>query len=435
MKLKFVKTCSQLTMLLAVIVLATGTTFAATKTYFLQAEAFTKTMPDSTDITMWGYAVCTDSSFTSCGAPTSPGPVLEVPHNKDTLKVVLKNMLGENTSLVIPGLATIKTMAPKYFTDGTGRSRVKSFDKEAGKLGKKKTYKWSAKPGTYLYHSGSHPQVQVQMGLYGAVQKDAAAPSAGIKSAYKDKDDLDINYINEAILLFSEIDPALHAHVDPLATGSSGSKDTIAGGRYYGPSSTLDYNPAYYLINGMPFSTTTPLSVSAGKKNKTTLIRILNAGINTNVPTILGAHMNVLAEDGNAYPYSKEQYSVRMPALKTKDALITPTGKISVTKAQTVGPDVDVVANCPAGGAAGLEITEVDGGPISPIPMIWDAATNKWEATLVGGAGSTSVTVAGLSNRYPVYDRRLNLTNDGAADGGMLIYLDLADSTTKAVSP
>ncbi len=35
MKLKFVKTCSQLTMLLAVIVLATGTTVAETKTYFL----------------------------------------------------------------------------------------------------------------------------------------------------------------------------------------------------------------------------------------------------------------------------------------------------------------------------------------------------------------------------------------------------------------
>jgi hypothetical protein len=37
-------------------------------------------------------------------------------------------------------------------------------------------YTWNnLQPGTYRYHSGSHVQVQVQMGLYGGVVKDAAA--------------------------------------------------------------------------------------------------------------------------------------------------------------------------------------------------------------------------------------------------------------------
>ena len=36
-------------------------------------------------------------------------------------------------------------------------------------------YSWTnMKPGTYLYQSGTHPQVQVQMGLYGGVKKDFA---------------------------------------------------------------------------------------------------------------------------------------------------------------------------------------------------------------------------------------------------------------------
>ena len=443
MKHKFVKIFSPLVMLLAAIVLSAGVASAATKTYYLQAEAFTKII-EGTGISMWGYAACTDNTFTNCEAPTSPGPVLKVPANKDTLKVILRNTLGENTSLVIPGLAATPAMVPQYFTDSTQRSRVKSFNVEAGKGGKKRTYKWSAKPGTYLYHSGTHPQVQVQMGLYGAVQQDAELPSAGIRSAYKDKDGLDINFAKESILLFSEIDPALHAYVDPLATGNSGAKDTIAINRFFGPSSTLDYNPAYYLINGMPFSTSAPISVSAGQKNKTTLIRMLNAGLHTHVPTILGgAYMDVIAEDGNAYPYSKEQYSLRIPALKTKDAIMTPGGTISISKAASkTNGNVVVVAKSTFGEGAALQITHINGGPGSgtpltpPVDMDWNAATNKFKGVIIGEAGITDVTVSGVSNRYPVFDRRLNLTNNnGATEGGMLIYLDLAASKTKALSP
>ena len=34
-------------------------------------------------------------------------------------------------------------------------------------------------PGTYLYHSGTHPAVQVQMGLYGALTKNAVDGGGG----------------------------------------------------------------------------------------------------------------------------------------------------------------------------------------------------------------------------------------------------------------
>ena len=39
------------------------------------------------------------------------------------------------------------------------------------------------KPGTYLYQSGTHPQVQVQMGLYGGV-KNGLSPQPDPAQAY-----------------------------------------------------------------------------------------------------------------------------------------------------------------------------------------------------------------------------------------------------------
>ena len=88
------------------------------------------------------------------------------------------------------------------------------------------------------------------------------------------------------------------------------------------------------------------------------LIRFVNAGLETHVPVLQGLYMNVVAEDGHKYRYDREQYSLILPAHKTKDAIIIPT-------------------------AAGT---------------------------------------------YPVYDRRLRLTNAGASPGGMLTYLNVANN-------
>ena len=109
-------------------------------------------------VPMWGYAKCTDASFSACDAPQVPGPDLTVPVGDPVLTVHLKNMLpsslllNNSTSIVIPGQVT--TMVPVKFPDGTGRERVRSFTHETlvGGVG---DYSWtSMKPGTYLYHSG-----------------------------------------------------------------------------------------------------------------------------------------------------------------------------------------------------------------------------------------------------------------------------------------
>jgi FtsP/CotA-like multicopper oxidase with cupredoxin domain len=313
--------------------------------YWLRAESFLVQMPASPDVPMWGYAKCTDGTFNNCEAPTVPGPALTLPVGDSLLTIHLKNNLpsvgfNNSTSIVIPGQIT--DMVPVKFTDGTGRQRVRSFTHEtaAGGTG---DYSWSnMKPGTYLYHSGTHPQVQVQMGLYGGVKKDFAAGQ--IYSG--------VPFSNEVTLLYSEIDTDLHA--------------AVAGGTYDpAVNSTLNYRPRFFLVNGKPFQAGDPAlaSLPAGQ---TTVLRFLNAGLQTRVPVISGVTMRLIAEDGNPYPWPanpREQYSVLLPAAKTIDAIIVP-----------------------------------------------------------------QVAAGGSSARYAVYDRRMGLSNNGAANGGMLAFIDVNGS-------
>jgi VCBS repeat-containing protein len=48
---------------------------------------------------------------------------------------------------------------------------------------------------------------------------------------------------------------------------------------------------------------------------------MVNAGLRSLVPTVNGAHWDLVAEDANPYPYAKRQYSARLPAGKTLDAV------------------------------------------------------------------------------------------------------------------
>jgi hypothetical protein len=80
------------------------------------------------------------------------------------------------------------------------------------------------------------------------------------------------------------------------------------------------------------------------------------------VPTIVGMHWDLIAEDGNRYPYARTQNSALLAALKTKDAIAVPT----------------------------------------------------------------------MSGTYAVFDRRLNLTNGGAAPGGMLAKLEVGSGDVVA---
>jgi len=288
--------------------------------FYLKAAETAKTMPGGgPTIPMWGYVLC-DSTFTPLAGQgvQVPGPRLVVPPGDTTLNIHLLNGLPplptgalgtetRNTSLVIPGLLGV--MVPTW-TDGASGARtlpaqrVRSFSQEI-LPGGSVTYSWSAlRPGTFIYESGTHPGVQVQMGLYGAVTIDAGA---GL--AYPG-----VSYSNEGVLIFSEVDPAIHAAV---ANGSYGT------GAY---TSTVNYLPRYFFINGAPYPDTlaSPVLASPIVPGQNILLRFLNPGEETHVPVLPDLTMTILAQDGYLLPYSRQAYSFILDAGKTFDAIVTP---------------------------------------------------------------------------------------------------------------
>jgi FtsP/CotA-like multicopper oxidase with cupredoxin domain len=264
-------------------------------------------MPDGQMVVMWGFAV--DSAFEAKdGQIMVPGPMLTVPADQTSLTIYLDNDLPEPVSVFIP--SQIATNVPVKFTDDKGRERIRSFTHETEPNNAAPVmYTWNnLRPGTYLYHSGSHVAVQVQMGLYGCLKKDAIAAEGNEPAEAYD----DVPYDTEVVICYSEIDPALHMAV---ADGNYGPGKAMT--------STMNYKPKYFLVNGQPYSEG-QLPILAGAAPDRVLLRFLNAGIETHAPVIQNLYMNVVAEDGYQYKYGKLQYSLTLPAHKTKDAIIVP---------------------------------------------------------------------------------------------------------------
>ncbi|MHC1769312.1 MAG: multicopper oxidase domain-containing protein [Verrucomicrobiia bacterium] len=262
---------------------------------YLRADAFDKALTDGTSVYMWGFAL-TDPTFAS-GDATVPGPALVVPAadpQDTTLTIHLKNNLPEDVSIVIPGQNSIVLGDPVRL--GSDMRRAASFTKVATAGGGVQTYIWSAvAPGTYIYHSGRHPALQVQMGLYGMLKKDTA-PSQAYNESYNSED----------VWFFSDIDLDVH---EAVMNGTYGV--TVK--------SMIKSVPEIFLLNGDQYrvgsATLTP--------GETKLVRMLNTCYDERIPVLLGSYAKLIAEDGRKYPYAKLENAIRLPAMKTLDALLT----------------------------------------------------------------------------------------------------------------
>ena len=305
-------------LLVAALALVTGS--ASAQTIELCAKTGSLSLP-GTSVPIWGYAV-NGGDLTTCDDDTIelPGPQLTV--TSGTLTINLLNDLPEPTSIVIPGLPmpTSVGSGPTWNDNTTGGranadQRVRSFGAEAA-AGGAESYTFAvSRPGTYVYHSGTHPQKQVYMGLYGAATQDSAVgeayPAVGSSPA--------VGYDNEVILFYSEIDPDLN--------------DAIAGATY---ETSIHYQARWFLVNGEPYQAGMA-DITSGTSGPlvagdAVLIRFVSAAGETHVPVLQGMHMTLHAEDGLRYTYQngasvtaaapREQYSVMLPPLKTKDAII-----------------------------------------------------------------------------------------------------------------
>lgn len=182
-------------------------------------------LPDGNTAFMWGYSA-------GFGDFQHPGPVLCVDEG-DEVTVILHNTFAERVSVAFPGqhdvLADGVPAGPEHDNQGRLTSTTTTADPNGGTL----TYTFTADhPGTFLYESGTNPEKQVQMGLFGAL---IVRPAAGADHAYN-RADSSFDPTEEFMVLLSEIDPYQHQAVEQ---GKSFNMN--------------NYHPRYWLINGRGF--------------------------------------------------------------------------------------------------------------------------------------------------------------------------------------
>jgi hypothetical protein len=359
------------------------------------------------------------------GAPTTtPSP------NHSNAQGCVSWFIAANT----PGTPCTSTNNAGLATPPAQGPRVQSMGAEVAAVAPGSTtpptsLTWSfLRPGTYLLESGTHPSIQVPMGLIGMLVVTTApagttagtaypavpAPttSAAVQAAVPA-----VSYNAEVPLEFSEIDPVQNKAVDQAVRnakfsetrvwsgmptdlqGNPGCGNPASGALYqscYPPA--VNYTPFYFLINGLAFDKaapgpslfaatagvtgTPPVPVTSGiSPTGKVLVRLVNAGLHMHVPSIVGSSttgfngaggsttvggFTLIAEDGNPVP------NLTAPRVKTEVFM-------------AAGKTFDVMVNVPVSPTA-----------TTPPPAL------------------------------PVFDRELALSaNSSVRDAGMVAYISV----------
>ncbi|MBZ5656550.1 MAG: multicopper oxidase family protein [Acidobacteriia bacterium] len=341
------KAISNTQLLLATVVtvalLLTPAAFAAAPgitgpTFNLTAQQAFISQPDGNFVYSWGYG-CVSASAPSGFAPTLtgqkcptmqvPGPTLIVTQGQ-TVTVNLTNNLPNaagNTSILFPGFNVTATGGiAGLLTKEAGHALATSTV----------TYTFVAStPGTRAYYSGTQGDLQVEMGLYGAIivlpSAVPASCNAGVHAsnvtaqgssslAHPGVTEHDFRlahaaynhpgacYDREYLFQYSEMDPRIHRQAEEQAgrTCPAGAANTgcmeVA---------TEPYVPAYFMINGrsMPdlmdpnYAPEYPHQPYNGNPHmhpgELTLLRIIGTGRWQHPFHEHGNHVRILARDGN----------------------------------------------------------------------------------------------------------------------------------------
>ena len=116
-----------------------------------------------------------------------------------------------------------------------------------------------------------------------------------------------------------------------------------------GPTSTIDYRPSLFLINGESYTNESMATIAAGTAGQIDAPSPAQRRPRTHAPVLDNGSLQIVAEDGNMLPFAKDQAAVMLAAGKTHDALWTPAARAS-TACTTARSSL----NAPGQGAAGM---------------------------------------------------------------------------------
>jgi len=173
----------------AVIPGVTGSTFNLT------AKAGYISLGDGDSLWTWGYA-------NGNGVMQYPGVTLIV-NQGDTVTVNLRNTLPVPVSIIFPGQQGVTAVG--------GNAGLLTQEVPPDNGATQVSYTFTAlQPGTYQYHSGTRPELQVEMGLVGAIIVRPQGQNAA-QRAYAHPDTA---FDHEYLFLLTEMDPAIHELVE-----------------------------------------------------------------------------------------------------------------------------------------------------------------------------------------------------------------------------
>ena len=235
-------------------------------TFNLVAQDASLNQPDGSSVYSWGYGCTAGFNPTFVGVtenaacPTMqvPGPTLVVTEGQ-TVTITLTNGLpapAGNTSILFPGFQVASS------------GGVAGLVTQEAQPGKTVSYTFTASsPGTRAYYSGTQGDLQVEMGLYGAIivlpahvpsmcTSGLRAGNVAVEKNFGEKDfrlsaaaydHPDTCYDREYLFQFAEMDPTVHkaalAAVTACQVGASAPGCSME-------VPTEPYHPAYFLING-----------------------------------------------------------------------------------------------------------------------------------------------------------------------------------------
>ncbi|MBN1270216.1 MAG: multicopper oxidase domain-containing protein [Kiritimatiellae bacterium] len=151
---------------------------------------------DGDSVFIWGLAH-------DAGPVQYPAPTLIV-NQGAVVTVTLNNQLAEPVSLVFPGQAGV-----------TAAGGVPGLLAREAPAGGTVTYTFTAsQPGTYLYHSGTRPELQIEMGLVGALIVRPAGFNHMDPMTWKAYGHADTMFDTEFLFLLTEMDATVHDLVE-----------------------------------------------------------------------------------------------------------------------------------------------------------------------------------------------------------------------------
>ena len=353
MKNAILKTQLLLALMVTVALLLAPVAYAAAPgitgpTFNLTASEAYISQPDGSLVYSWGYGcVGAPSGYapaaiagTFCSPMQIPGPTLIVTQGQIVTVNLTNNLPGRagNTSILFPG----------FNVTATG-GVVGLLTNEAASGGGTVSYSFEAStPGTRAYYSGTQGDLQVEMGLYGAIivlpstiptecmsglhSSNLTAQShwgeSNFRLAAAAYNHPGACYDREYLFQFSEMDPRIHRQAEEVVKCNPAT-NVVPCPNDMNTVATEPYVPAYFMINGrsMPdlmdanYAAEYPHQPYNGNPHmhpgEQVLLRIIGQGRWQHPFHEHGNHVRVLARDGNLILSQTDASSLAGPLLFT----------------------------------------------------------------------------------------------------------------------